>query len=627
MERPQPPAFETPRAPLPTRFEPQLATLTARPPEGDGWLHEVKYDGYRIGCRIDRGQVRLLSRRGLDWTRAFAAVAQAARGLRVEQALLDGEVAAVRPDGRTDFQALQNALSGANRPRLPVVYVVFDLLHLDGRDVGRLPLDERKRLLAALVPDAGGATLQRAQAWIGRGPALFSQACELGLEGIVSKRRDAAYRSGRSDTWRKAKCTRSDAFVIGGFTEPEGASSAAGFGALLVGCEEGDHLRFVGKVGSGFSDQTLRSLRARLDAERTELCPFDPRPPGRLGRHARWVKPLHRARVRFTEWTSDGILRHPSFLGLCDPPEPSDVLPSPAPGVRPGATSRARAVPREDDVLAPATGLTRRAIIAYYEQIAGWMLPHVAGRPLTVVRCKKDLASCTFMHHASNRWAPSDVPRVSIPERTKVGEYLVIERPEHLVALARAGVVELHTWNTRADAVERPDRLVFDLDPGPQVRWAETVAAARWLRDALKSLGLVSGVKTTGGRGLHVVVPLVPREDWSHCFAFARAFAALAAQERPLFTTALSRRGRQAQILIDYLRNNRTNTSVAAYSVRARPEATVSVPLTWAELTPRLDPLTLTLATVRRRMQRRGRDPWEDVRALHQELPLGSLGG
>ncbi len=622
-------------------FRAELALLVDAAPEEAGWVHEVKYDGYRIGCAIERGRATLWSRRGKDWTAQFPEIAAAAEKLPVRSALLDGEVAAVLPDGRTSFQALQNAFAGGRRH---LVYFVFDLLHLDGEDLAARSLLERKAALAKLLGEGAGA-IRYAPHVEGSGAAVFREACRLGLEGIVSKRADQPYRPGRGGGWVKTKCVLRQELVVGGFTEPEGAARDA-IGALLVGVHEGGALRFAGKVGTGFTNAQARELRARLERLATRDCPFTPRPAGWLGKNAHWVRPELVAEVEFAEWTKDGKARHPSFQGLREDKKATDVVreePAPAPTATPTATSppprRASRSSREpatgiggvrisspDRVVYPDLGLTKLDVARYYDAVADAIVPHLRGRPLTLYHCPEGLAGeCRFMKH-SKVWAPDAVRRVAIREKTKTGEYLVVDDARALLSVVQMDVLELHTWNSTTDRLEEPDRLVLDLDPGPEVRFAEVVRAARLVRDALAALGLASFVKTTGGAGLHVVVPLAPVRPWQECLAFSRAFAATIARHDPRrFTIAFARAGRERKILLDYLRNNRTNTSVAAYSTRARPGAPVSLPVSWDELSPRLRPERHTIRTVPRRLASQREDPWGGYDAARRPLDAARL--
>jgi bifunctional non-homologous end joining protein LigD len=625
-------------------YQAELATLVKSPPAGDRWLHEVKFDGYRIGCVVERRRVRLFSRRGNDWTDRFPEVVAAVRGLGLSSAIIDGEVAAVLADGRTSFQALQNWGRGSGRATLG--YFAFDLLRRDGRDLAAEPLDARKEELRRLLGDAAGASLLHySDHVVGDGERVHRQACRIGLEGIVSKLRDSPYRAGRTLDWQKTKCVKRQELVIGGFTDPEG--SRVGIGALLVGTYDDGRLVFAGKVGTGFTQASSRELRRRLEALAQKTPAFSPPPKGWLGRNAHWVKPKLVAEVAFSEWTDDGKIRHPSFQGLRQDKRPEEVTreaavaPVTEPAMPKRSTKRepARAKPKEDAasvagirvthperVLYPEAGLTKLELARFYESIARWILPHLLGRPLTLVRCPEGVAEdCFFMKH-SKLWAPPALRRVKIREKHKVGDYLVVEDVAGLVSLVQMNVLELHTWNSTLDHLEEPDRIVFDLDPGPEVPWPQVIEAAKLVREVLETLGLESFVKTTGGDGLHVVVPLRPERGWEECFAFSRAVAERIAADQPArYTTAVKKKGREKKILIDYLRNNRTNTSVAAYSTRARGRAPVSVPLDWSELSARVRSDSFVVATLGKRLSRLRKDPWARAARLRQKISAAAM--
>ncbi|HEY7141860.1 MAG TPA: DNA ligase D, partial [Methylomirabilota bacterium] len=634
---------------LPGFVAPQLATLVTAPPAGDAWLHEMKFDGYRILCRIDKGRATLWSRNGLDWTARFPAIAEAAARLPARQALLDGEVAVLLPNGTTSFQALQNALSAGGQGQL--VYFVFDLLHLDGQDLTGGALEARKRALETLVGTGRDGAIRYSTHVVGQGEQFFRQACRLSLEGVVSKRRDARYEPGRGRSWLKVKCIQEQELVVGGFTEPKGART--GLGALLLGVHDGkDGLAYAGKVGTGFTGAAARRLRERLDRLRVSRSPFRDRPPG--ASEARWVKPELVAEVAFTEWTADGRLRHPSFKGLREDKAAADVVRE-----RPAATesrsaraatasARASAgashasgrqrddaavvvagvpISHPDRVIYPEDGITKVRLARYYAAVAEHILPHLRSRPAVLVRCPDGLGhECFYQKHAGP-WAPPSLRRVRIREKTKTGDYLVIEDVAGLVGLVQMGALEIHTWNAQADRLEAPDRLVFDLDPGPDVPWKTVLAGARLVRTSLEARGLVSFVKTTGGKGLHVVAPIEPGPGWPACVYFAREVAeALVAEAPRAFTATMAKAARPGKIFLDYFRNQRGATSVAAYSSRARPGAPVSTPLTWKELDAVPAGNHFTIDTVERRLARLRTDPWAGYRDLRQKLPARRSG-
>jgi bifunctional non-homologous end joining protein LigD len=643
------------------KYRPQLATLVEHPPSGAQWLHEIKFDGYRIGCIIRDGKVRLESRRNNDWTTRFAEVAEAARQLPVGSALLDGEVAIVNPSGVTSFQALQNAFSGA--PRAGLTYFVFDLLHLDGRDFGALPLERRRNECETLLREQGGSSpIRYSQHFDLDGASLLARVCELGGEGIVSKRRDQSYRAGRTDGWQKSKCLKRGEFVIGGFTDPSG--SRTGIGALLLGYYESGVLRFAGKVGTGpgFTAAYLDQIRRELEPLEQQDCPFSPAPPGWIGRNGHWIRPLLRGEVVFTEWTDARTLRHPSFQGFREPRDapgspgtpPSVARPSPAapaqpprlprpvggtekpdapsdPRGRTRASSGARiAITSPDRMIYPALNFTKQDLAAFYDTLAPWMLPHVANRPLTLVRCSSGILSpdalreqCQFLPHeaAWYEWARAPIRRVHIQEQHKIGEYLVVDSPEGLVALVQGDIVEIHAWNSTVDHLEQPDRIVLDLDPGEAVQWAEVVAAARQLRDLLSSLDLRCWPKLTGGKGLHVVVPFQPEHGWDATYLLAHRIAQAALERHPnTFTLDFSKQKRARRILIDYKRNHRGAVAVAAYSTRARPNGSVGIPVSWRELGSVRGSDHWTVDNLRQRLHRLKNDPWRDFWTCRQRL-------
>jgi bifunctional non-homologous end joining protein LigD len=621
-ERPESVAAIT-RGPLPERLRPQLAVLADAPPPGDDWLHEIKYDGYRALCRIEDGRARLFVRSGQDWTDRFGPVARACAALPLVAAWLDGEVVVLDGDGRSSFEALQAALGGEGRDRL--CYVVFDLLHLDGADLRTLALEQRKQRLAALVRRADGDTLRYGDHVVGRGAAFFRQACDHQLEGIVSKRRDAPHREGRYPDWRKTRCGAGGEFVIGGFTDPAG--SRTGLGALLLGAHEDGRLVYVGRVGTGFSDATLRDLRRRLDGLEQPASPFAPFPDVPPATH--WTRPELVATVTFTNWTREQRLRHPVFVGLREDKPAAEVG-------RDQPVARAAPAPRRADetavvegvrlthpdrVLWPEVEVTKIELARYYVGVAEWMLPHVARRPLAVVRGPRGYAGTTFFQKHLAAGMPQAVRGVRIRDEEGEQDHIVIDDVAGLVALVQMDVLEIHVWGTLADQVERPDRMVLDLDPDESIAWSFVVDAARAARLRLEHLGLRSFVKTTGGKGLHVVVPLARRHGWTEMKAFSRAVAADLARRLPdAFTINPVKAARRGKIYLDYLRNGRGATAVAAYSARARPGAPVSAPLAWEELEGPVRSGDFTVRTVPERLAALPADPWGDVASVRQSI-------
>ena len=612
------------KARLPQFVKPQLATLVAEAPEGDDWLHEMKFDGYRIQARRDASAVTLWSRNAKEWTKRFSTIAAAVGRLPCRQALIDGEAAVLMPDGTTSFSALQNDQEGKVQGR--IVYFAFDLLHLDGQDLTSLPLGERKAALARLLDRAGAAAdpVRYSDHVEGSGQAFFQKACGMRLEGIVSKRRQDPYHSGRGRSWVKTKCNREQELVIAGFTEPEGRRK--GLGALLLAVNDESKLRYVGKVGTGFTAQSAEELRQKLDPLVVKEHPFAKRPAGL--RNAHWVKPRLVAQVQFTEWTPDGALRHPSFKGLREDKAAADVVREESQAPPPRVTAKDKNVDaikgvrmtHPERVLYPASGLTKRDLAEFYVGIAEWILPQLAGRPTSLVRCPEGVAKkCFYQKHGAES-APAELRRVSIREKHKTGDYLVADDEAGLVALAQMSILEIHTWNSHAFTLEEPDRVVFDLDPDEDLPWKRVVEGALLVRKTLEDLKLKSFVKTTGGKGLHVVAPLTRGPTWDETLTFAETVARWIAGAHPKeYVANMSKAQRVGRIYIDYLRNERGATSVCAYSTRARESAPVSVPLHWDELDGTRP--ELTVSNVPARLRKLRQDPWNGYEATKQGLP------
>jgi bifunctional non-homologous end joining protein LigD len=512
-------------------YRAQLATLAEQPPSGREWLHELKYQGYRIGCTVEGGQIALVGRDGRDWTASFPEVVAAAGLLPVKSALLDGEIAIVLPSGTTSLQALQNVVSGGKRDGL--TYFVFDLLHLNGENLAPLPLEQRKaRCEKLLAQVAAGSLLRYSRHFDVDGPTLLKHACGLGAEAIVSKRRDLSYRPGRSAGWLKISCVERQGLLAGAVDAPQGSRATA-----------------RAKVGT--------------------------------------------AVVR-------GV-----------------VITSP------------------DRPVYPALGYTKLDLAKLYASLADRMLPYIAGRPLTLVRCEKGISQpdalrreCKFLRHEPgwHRWARPPIRRVNIQEQKKIGEYLVVDSAEALVSLIQGDISEISVWNATADAVETPDRIVFDLDPGRDVPWPRVVEVGRLLREELRARSLESWPKLTGGKGLHVVVPFVPEHAWAEVYAFSRVVAeAVTARDRQGLTLEFAKASRAEKILIDYKRNHRAAVAVAAYSTRTHPDGTLSVPISWRELTPELSPRQFTVHNVLARVVGQKVDPWRGFWKTRQRLAIGAM--
>lgn len=575
------------RRALPMTLAPQLASLADRFSAGSEWVHEIKLDGYRLLARIERRAVRLYTRAGHDWTARFPRIAERLASLPVDSAWIDGEAVVLDAHGRSRFQQLQNALdSGRPAP----VYFAFDLPFLDGVDLRERPLRERKLELRRLLAFARGSVRYHPHV-ADRGEVALAAACEAGAEGIVSKRVDAPYRSGRTRSWTKHKCEERQEFVVVGFTEPQG--TRVGLGALLLAVHDDEGaLRYAGKVGTGFSGGMLRTLRTRLEKSRVEVPPVvDPR---RAPSDVRWVRPELVAEVTFTEWTEGARIRHPSFIGLRQDKAPATIrrerpdagdARAPAPSGPPPVRSEVAGVllTHPDRVYYPDSGITKSEVAQYYEAMAERAVPAIRGRPLSLVRCPQGFGKkCFFQKHVTEA-VSSRVGRVEVNRGEE--PYAAVRDLASIVSLVQLGVLEFHVWGSRVDAIERPDLLVFDLDPGPSVPWRRVVDTARVLRAWLTDLGLVPFVRTTGGKGLHVVTPILRRSTWDDVMGFTRDVARRMVREAPAhYTTHFSKSRRVGKILIDHLRNQRDATAIASYSLRARPGAPVAMPLAWEEL-------------------------------------------
>jgi bifunctional non-homologous end joining protein LigD len=630
-------------AKIPPFVEPQLATLVDAPPAGGEWLHEIKYDGYRVLASMAGDNVVMWTRRGLDWTDKFQPLIAPLTELPCRSALLDGEVAVADAEGHTDFGALQNALSeGSGR----FGYYLFDILHLDGEDLRSKSLSERKEILKTLlagVPRKG--PLFFSDHLDGEGAKVFAHACDLKLEGIISKRADDRYHSGRTRSWLKIKCGMEQEFVIVGWRP----STKAGrpFSSLLLAVRDEGELRYAGRVGTGYTEARLEELAAKFRTHARATPPVSgiPRP---IARHAHFLEPVLVAEIAFRGWTRDGLVRQGSFKGLrADKPARAVVREHPMPVTQAvGETSRAkrkvaakpkaaRAAAKDSDEIAgvhithpdrvmfAAQGITKRELADYYVTVADRMLPHIAGRPLALVRCPQGSGKeCFFQKHASPGW-PDLFKKVVIKEKTATREYLYIEDASGLVAAAQMGVLELHLWGSHADEVDHPDRMVFDLDPDEGLDFAAVKDAARDMKQRLADAGLESFPMLTGGKGVHVVVPLKPGHSWDEHRAFAEAMARLMAEQEPeRYVANMSKKKRRGKIFVDYLRNTRGATAIAPYSTRARPGAFVALPLSWAALARAENAHPVSVADAAKKIARAG-DPWPGYFKLRQALPLG----
>jgi bifunctional non-homologous end joining protein LigD len=566
------------RGGLPSFRAPQKATLVDHVPAGSGWIHEMKYDGYRCELALGGGRAKIYTRTGLDWSDKFPEIVEAARGIEAGSALLDGEIVALDAKGNTGFSALQQAISEGGRG---LTLFLFDALEIDGEDLAALANVERKARLASLLGEGRPPFILYAEHIIGRGEKLFEAMCEAGQEGIISKRADSPYRGARTKAWLKVKCTRRQEFVILGWSESD--KKARSFRALLLGLHEDGKLRYAGKVGTGFSVKVQEALSEELGRIATGK-PAAPVPRAEA-RGAHWVKPDLVAEIAFAEFTSDNVVRHASFLGLRgDKPARQVVREEPQPPPEPaGDTVR---ISNPERIVFPEDGISKGDLADYFRALTPAILPWLASRPLTLVRCPQGRAKkCFFQKHDAGTFG-AHVHQIPIAEKKgQTEDYIYIADQPGLITCVQMGAIEFHGWGSRIADVEKPDRLVFDIDPDEGLGFDAVKKAARDIKRHLADMGLQTFPMLTGGKGLHVIVPLTPRAQWPKVKDFAQRFAiALATAEPERFTANLSKAARTGRMFLDYLRNQRGATAIMPYSTRARPGAPVAAPIGWEEL-------------------------------------------
>ena len=629
---------------LPDFMPPSLATLHSVPPNGAEWIHEIKFDGYRIEARLDRGKVRLLTRKELDWTHRFERIAKAVAALPAEAALLDGELVVENENGVSSFSLLQTDLKDGRGDRF--VYWVFDLLHLDGRDLTNEPLTVRKAALRKLLqgqPRSG--PIRYAENFAERGSVIFEHARELGLEGIISKLRDAPYRSGRSGNFIKTKCHNEQEFVVAGFTPSTAMPNAVG--ALTVAVHENGKLRYAGRVGTGYTHKTAQDLWRRLNALRVDRAPVD-LPKDERRKNVIWVKPAVVVEAEFRGITHDGLLRQASYKGLREDKPASEVVRE-TPAEEASANGRAKhksadrkRLQRKSKQSAPPAraggsatveigevhlthpgrvywadvGVTKEDLAAYYVEAWKLMAPHMVDRPLAIVRCPDGITGqCFFQKHIASNIKESSL-RHGV--ESKEHDVIAVEKLSDLIELAQLGALEIHVRGSRMGRLEACDRIVFDLDPGESVGWKDIVAAAQETRDRLKALKLKSFVKLSGGKGIHVVLPIAGA-DWDSTKRFAaRMAAAMTADSPQRYLAKMTKSLRRGKIFIDYFRNSREATSVAVYSTRARAGAPISMPLSWEALARTTAGNQFTLLNWKKHSKA---DPWAEIGKVRQKLP------
>ncbi|TIQ29245.1 MAG: DNA ligase D [Mesorhizobium sp.] len=613
-------------------IEPQLATLEKDAPSGDEWLHEVKFDGYRIQAQIAGSDVRLLTRAGLDWTKKFEGPVTAALArLKCRDAVIDGEIVVLADSGVSSFPLLQAGLSAGRADRF--IYYVFDLMRLDGKDLRREPLVERKQALAELLGNQPeNSALRFSHHFHEPGKIMLQHVCRMGLEGVVSKRADAPYRSGRGLTWIKSKCTLRQEFVIGGYLPSD--KTGRGLRSLLVGYFEGGKLRYAGRVGTGFSGKVLADLKKKLDGLKAKDSPFSAAVP--KGKGLTWVKPQLVGEVEFRSWTSDRIIRHASFQGLREDKPAEEVVqekPKQAGGKAEAKTGGGRTAPKTsagtamtsiklshpDKLLWPDEKVSKQDLLDHYALVWPRMEQFVVNRPLSLVRAPDGIHGQRFFQKHASPGMSDKIARMKDP--TDGEEILFIKDFDGLAALVQYGVVEVHIWGSTIDELEKPDQIIFDLDPDEGVDVKAVRAAALDIHKRLDDLSLPNLVKTSGGKGYHVLVPLKASANWDEVKDFAHDFARALEQASPdRYTATLSKKARTGKIFVDYLRNSRGATTVAPYSSRAKKSATVSMPVTWPRIEKGLPPNAFPLGDETTLSELKKADPWVDFFKLGKVL-------
>lgn len=638
----KPEKLNLPIAKMPEPFTPELATLVDEAPEGNEWLHEVKFDGYRILAFKKGNKVSLYSRNKKEWTKEFQDIADEIKKLAINNVIIDGEVVMIDEKQRTNFQLLQNTLKGKKNKKL--IYYAFDLLFYEKHDTRSLPLIKRKELLKPLLLNT--LNIHYSEHIIGQGNAFYKKACEFELEGIISKLQNSEYVNKRSKAWLKVKCSKRQEFVIGGFTPPKNSRSS--FGSLYLGVYDNkNNFIYVGNVGTGFTQDSLKDIYIKLIKIITLNNPFNSNPPGYTS--ATWVKPELVAEVEFSQWTAKSHLRHPSFKGLRLDKKAKFVKKEETKNIddieknlkknelqitrvrkghkltqdklKSNKISSTIKLTNPDKILYPEDKITKADVFYYYEQVAEYILPFIKNRPLTLVRCPLKYNDCFYQKklHSDLKY----LYPIAIKDSTDNENYFYIKDIKGLLSLVQMGTLEIHPWGSTIKNIEKPDIITIDLDPGDDLKWKDVVSAAFDVKKYFAQLNLKSFVKTTGGKGLHVVIPLKPQYDWEAIKNFTHHFVQTLEELFPdKYISKMAKSKRKGKIFVDYLRNQRGATAIAAYSTRARVHAPVSVPLDWDELSNNIKDNYFTIKTLPKRLENLNNDPWNDFFKIKQHLTL-----
>ena len=606
---------------VPDSLTPELATLVDRPPPGD-WLYEIKFDGYRMLARISEGAVRLYTRKGNDWTARLSQQAEAMAGLGLHDSWLDGEVVVLNEKGLPDFQSLQNAFDLGRSQE--IVYYLFDAPFLHGEDLRERPVEERRAALQQVLTDSPQPLLRFSEAFQASHHDILASACAMSLEGVIGKRAGSTYQSRRSADWIKLKCRLRQEFVIVGYSKPKGSRS--GFGALLLAVNDEDGLRYAGRVGTGFNEQSLKALHAQMRKLERSDAPLANPPRGAAIKDVHWIEPKLVGEVEFAEWTREGIVRQAAFIALrsdkpaeeivheraLKPAELKKAVPKTEASSKQGDSVAGIRISNPQRVIDPESGATKLDLARFYASIAEWILPKLNNRPVSLLRAPDGISGEQFFQKHAARLAIPHIKHLDPALDRDHDPLMEIDSLQALIGAVQMGTIELHTWGATHDRIETPDHFVLDLDPDPALPWRSMLEAAQLTLTVLDELKLSAFLKTSGGKGLHIIVPLARRDDWDAVKGFSKAIAQFMTRQLPeRFTATSGPKNRVGKIFIDYLRNQRGASTVCAYSVRARPGLPVSVPIARDELAGLHSANQWTIHNLFERLDNLQGDPWQ----------------